>query len=203
MFLVLSTAQVIANKITNRRLQIFCEKRGQLEKKRRERHNRLGQGTGSGHQIFRCVHRSFSDTNSSLIGFYSNRDSVLSLPQITPSRHPSTHGPQQEHRASSPRIRVPIESQSSPLDYHSAGGVQQWPGRQNPISYTNNSTGYDPRYHQPPRSPLRPHDGNIPTAHSSQHYRRDDYPSPRGRSQSPPHLQKSLSVSHQLYRDHR
>ena len=56
MFLVLSAAQATMSKIENRRPQIFCEQRGQLEKRDR----RLNSLQGEGRQVFRCVEFSLS-----------------------------------------------------------------------------------------------------------------------------------------------
>jgi hypothetical protein len=68
MFLVLSTAQVTTNN-TNHQLQIFCEKRGRLE--RRDRDNNLTQGKEHYRQLFRSVPLLFSNLIGSLTVFYS------------------------------------------------------------------------------------------------------------------------------------
>jgi hypothetical protein len=54
MFSVLSAAQVMTSKIENRQPQIFCEQRGQLEKRDRRLNSLRLQGEGR--QVFRCVY---------------------------------------------------------------------------------------------------------------------------------------------------
>jgi len=191
MFLVLSTAQV-TTKNTNHQLQIFCEKRGRLERK--DRDNNLTQGKEHHRQLFRSVYLLFSNLISSLTVFYSASDPPL------PPRYPQ----QAQRELSQPAT----ENQSSLFNRHSAASAsgslrrpEQSPRpaswQQNPpytrtgdstVRYSSSKSGH-PRYSA---SPLHVRDDNVPRTPcgSNQHYRNNLSPARnRERSRSPPRRQ--------------
>jgi hypothetical protein len=129
-----------------------------------------------------------------------------SIPQRLEQGHSFPHT--QPHRTDVSRDGNPardIENRFTPSNHHGSllhPGQSGPASRQNSMPYTvtEGSSESRGRYPKPgsDRPPLQPHDDNVPP---SQLYRDRDHAPParnRGRSRSPPHIQKSSTSSHHL-----